>query len=107
MQILKDQNKRLVEALTCEQPFESLEGALFADLRVHLLQRGHRFCDPQQREEVGQSVFETAIEHEHFTAHLFPPFALIVLRDNVEVVLQQVDERQIRIGFAVRDGEGL
>ena len=45
MQVFKDQDQRLIETLTQEQPLERLERPPPANLRVHLLQRRGLFFD--------------------------------------------------------------
>src|SRR5262245_20556033 len=106
MQIFKDQNKRLVKALPGEQPFNSLEGALFADLRIHLLQRRCWLSNTEESEEIGERVLQTAIQSQHPTSNFLTATAFVVLWRDLEIILEQVKQWQIRIRFAVRNREG-
>src|SRR5215470_6907367 len=103
VQVFKDQAQRLIQALAQEQLLERVKRPLSANLRIHLLQRRGLFFNAQQGKQIGQRVFQVAVQHEDFATHLFPPFPLINLRLNVEVALEQFDEGQVRRGLPVRD----
>ena len=57
--------------------------------------------NPEQREQVGQCVFQTAVEHQHFAAHFLAPRALVVGRLNPEVAFEQLDDWEIRSRLAM------
>src|SRR5262249_13005259 len=61
VQVLKDKDQRLIEALPEEKLFEGLKGPPPPNLRVHLLEAGHRLFEAQQGKKIGQGVFEAAI----------------------------------------------
>jgi hypothetical protein len=54
----------LIQTLAQEQLLERLERPPSPNLRVHLLQGRGLFFNPQQRKQIGQSVFQAAIEHQ-------------------------------------------
>src|SRR5206468_1548327 len=91
VQIFKDQDKRLVETLAQKELLDSIKRSSAPNLRVHLLEWGRLFFYPEQSKEVGQGVFETAIQHQHFAAHFLPPLPFIVLQSDGKVSLEQFD----------------
>ena len=80
VQILKDQDQRLIETLAQEEFLERLKRPPAANLRVHLLQRRGLFFNPQQGKQIGQRVFEAAVQLQHFADHFLPPRPLVILR---------------------------
>ena len=80
VQVLKDQDQRLIETLPQEELLERLKGPSAPNLRVHLLQRRGLFFNPQQGKQIGQGVFQAAVEHQHFAADFLPPLPFIILR---------------------------
>ena len=107
VQILHQEEHGLVAGFAQQQPRDRLERPLPSDLRVHLHQRCRGRCHAQEGQQVGQRLFQAAIEREHLTGDLFLPGALIVLGGDLHIVLQQLNQRQIRRRLAMRDGEGL
>jgi hypothetical protein len=105
VQVLEHRDERLIEALAQQQPLDRIERAAAPDVGIHFRQRV-ALGDSQQRKQIGQGAFEGAIEHQHLAADLLPPLALVVIGSDLEIVLQQIDERHVRRGFAVRDGKG-
>ena len=63
MQVFKDEDQRLIETLAQEELLERLKRAPAANLRVHLLQRRGLLFNAQQRKQIGQGVFQAAVEH--------------------------------------------
>src|SRR5438477_5429111 len=90
MQVFKDQNQRLVETFAQEQLLERLKGAPPPNLRVHLLQRRGLLFNAEQRKQIGQRVFQAAVEHEDFATDFLASFARIILGLDIEVDLQQL-----------------
>ena len=84
MQVFKDENQRLIETLAQEQLLERLKRPSAPNLRVHLLQRRGLFFNAQQGKQIGQRVFQAAIERQHFAGDLLPSLAFVILRLNVE-----------------------
>jgi hypothetical protein len=62
-----------------------------------LLQGDGKLRNPQEGENIGQRVVETPVEREHFAANFLADLALIVLRENLKVALEQFDEGKERI----------
>ena len=62
MQVFKDENQRLIETFPQEELLERFKRAPAANLRVHLLERRGLFFDPQQGKQIGQRVFQAAVE---------------------------------------------
>src|SRR5215510_8847087 len=97
VQILKDEDQGLVETLADQQALERLKGAppphlgVFHQLRHRSMRIGH----PEQRQQVGQDVFQTAVQREHLAQDLLAPAAVIILGGNLEVALEQLNQRQI------------
>ncbi len=107
LQVLEQEFDGLVEALAHQQSLDCLESALAPDLGVHVRQCRTRRADPQQIEQVGQQVFQTALQVQHLAGDLLAAPSLIVLGGDLKIVLQEFDQRQIGKGFAVRNREGL
>src|SRR4051794_2514834 len=105
MQVFKYYNERLIEALAQQQALDGVKRALTANLRVHLLQRRSWFSQPQQEEQIRQNIFQTAVECEHPPGDLLPSLSFVIVHTELKILLQQIDEWQIRIGFPVGDGE--
>ena len=61
----------------------------------------------EQSEEVRQCIFQRTIQHQNLAANLFTALADIVFRSENEIVLEQLDQGQIRRGLTVRDRKGL
>ena len=62
VQVLKDENERLIETLAQEELLERLKRPPPPNLRVHLLQRRGLLLNAQQRKEIGQRVFQAAVQ---------------------------------------------
>src|SRR5262249_34847445 len=109
VQVFKDQDHQLVEALPQEEFLDGRERPLPPDLRlrVHLLQGGGRIVQAEQGEEVGQGLFEATVQHEHLAADFLPSRALVVLRLNLKIALEQVEQGQIWGCLAVGHGQGV
>src|SRR5215510_11627961 len=86
VQILKDENQGLIETLADKQALERLKGAPPSYLGVfhHRLHGSMRIGNTQQRQQVGQDVFQTAIQREHLSQDLLAPAAVIILEGNLE-----------------------
>ena len=93
--------------LAQQQAGECLKGMPPTHLGIDLRQLGSRLGDADQRQEVGERVLQTTIQRQHLARHLLAPPPVIVLRHELEVVVEQLNERQIRIRLAVRHRERL
>ena len=66
MQILKDEDEGLFQTLPQEKSLQRLERPPPPNLRVHLGQVRLLVVDAEQRKQIGQGVFEAAVEREYF-----------------------------------------
>src|SRR5262249_53703180 len=77
------------------------------DLRRHLMQRRAGVRDPEEREQQRQRVLEAPVEREHLAGHLLAPVALVVVRLDAAVAADELRDRQVREGLAVRRASGV
>src|SRR5207247_2713482 len=106
-QVFYQQEHGLIETFAHQQPRDRLKGAATAHLRVDLRQRGGRLGDAQQGREVGQRVLQAAIQRQHLARDLLAPPPVIILGGELEVVVEQFDQWEIRVRLAVRNGKSL
>jgi hypothetical protein len=66
-----------------------------------LLMRVGVVGDSQQREDVGPRVFQRRIEYREASRNLLPPAPLIILGADLEIVSEQLDQRQVRRSLAM------
>ena len=98
----------MIETLAQEEFLECLERPSPPNLRVHLLQRRGLLFNAEQGKKIRQRVFKCyGLRLNTLPVTLAAPLALIVVRFNPEITLEQLDHRQIRGGFAMRDRIGL
>src|SRR5262249_25608574 len=107
VQILEDHHQRLIHRLAQQNAFDRVQCAPPFDLPIHLRQRVVALDYAQQAEQVGQSVLQPPIEDGNLARDLLPPLTLVVLRYDLEVVLEQIDDRQVGRRSAVGDRAGL
>src|SRR6059058_3364718 len=91
MKIFEDQNDRLVDAFPKKYPFNPLLSAAAPNLWVHPRYLVILLLDSEQREQIGQSVLQRAIEGEHFAGYLFTPPALVVLWSETKIIAEQFE----------------
>src|ERR1700730_17817690 len=103
VQILEDNDQWLVETLAQQQPLDRLQCPSLPDLRIHLGKRIVRVAHAEEREQVNQRVFQSAIQRKHFAGDFLAPLAFVILDGDLEIILEQVDQRQVRRGLAMRD----
>src|SRR5262249_19769581 len=84
MEIFEDEQERLLAALADQQPFNGFQRTSASNLRVHLLQGGDRLGDSQQRKQIRQRIFQSAIQDQYFAGHLLLDFTLVVLEGELE-----------------------
>ena len=82
-----------LRTLTQQDAFDRVERAPRLDLRIHLRERIVAFYYSQQAEEVGQRIFERALQRQHSAGDLFAPRALVIVRFDLEITMQQIDDR--------------
>jgi len=107
VQIFDQQQQGLVQAFAQQHPGDRLEGAAAAQRGIHLGQLGGGLSIPQQGQQVGQGVFQAPIQGEQLARHLLAPPPRLILGRELEVVFEQLQQRQIRIRLAVRHGKSL
>src|SRR5262249_46176560 len=95
MKVLEDHHQRLIEALAQQQPLDRVQRAALANLRVHLGEGINRFGNSEQSKQVRDGILEGTIERENFAVNLLAPRARIVFARDLEVRVQQVDDRQV------------
>ena len=107
VEVFEDQEQRLDAALGEEQAFDGVERALPALPRVARLP--HRIVDGdvEQGKEGGQRWLERAVQREELPGDLLADLALIVAVLDLEVDLEQVDDREVRRRLPVRHGASL
>src|SRR5260370_41484877 len=74
---------------------DRIERAALADLRIHLCNRVIVFHNPKPRIEVGNGIFQSAIQLEQLAKDLLSAAATIILRGSLEIAMQKIDHRQI------------
>src|SRR6266852_4164885 len=107
VQILEDHHQRLVERFAQQDTLDRLERAALADLRIHLRNRVIAFHNPQQRIEVGNGIFQGAIQLQQLSKDLLSAAPTVIFGAYLEIAMQQIDYRQIGTRFSVRDRKGL
>src|SRR4030095_15317905 len=91
VQVFADEDEGLIETLAQEQALKRLKVAPAANLWVHLLQRGGRLFNTQERKEIRQGIFQAAIECQHFAGDLLLSLAFVILWLQVKITLQQLN----------------
>src|SRR5262245_24875965 len=101
MQILEKEQERLLLALAEQHTFDTVQDPLAAMRRVQALPRGIFGGDVQERQERREERFERSIEGEDFPCHLLADPPRLVTALDLQVRFQEIDNREIRAGFAV------
>src|SRR5216684_5702473 len=107
VEIFEDYHQRLVERFAQQDALDRFQRPPLPDLSVHLRQRIVTLDYGEQAEQIGQRVFQTSVKREDTSGYLLATFAFIVGCRNVEIVAQQIDNRQVGAGLAMRDRECL
>ena len=76
-------------------------GAPTPNLRVHLREWVLGLDNAQQREQISKCVLKGTVQVEHLAKHLLAPPARIIFGGDLEVSVQEIDERQIGASFGV------
>src|SRR5262245_60397353 len=105
MQVFKKDHERLIETLAQQHPLDGVQDASASDLPVHLVKRRGVSRSRKQEEEIGKAIFETAIERQHFAGDFLSPPSVVILGGELEIVLEEVNQWEVRIRLAMRDGE--
>lgn len=104
MEILEDQQERLLARFSKQQSLQGVQRALAALARVDGLPGGVVHGHVQQGQQGWQRGLERAVEGEHPAGHLLTNLAKIVAVLDIEVALEQVDHGQVAGGLAVGEG---
>src|SRR5262249_23939200 len=107
MQVLEHQDERLYLALAQQQTLHCVHDVLTALESVELLLGRILYRHLQQRQEGWQRRPEGLIEREQLAGDLLTDAARIITLFDLEVAVEQVDDREIGGGLAVRHGRGL
>ena len=107
VQVLENHHEGLIERLAQQDALNRFHRPPASDLRIHLGQRIFAFDQAEQAQEIGQSVLQRAIQGQDLAVDLLAPGALVIFRRNSEILVQQIDQRQISRGLAVRNRKGL
>src|SRR6266498_1243506 len=106
VQVLEDQEQRLHLALAQQQPLDRIEGALPALRGIEGLPAGVVDGDVQQGEEGMQRVGEGLVQSEELAGDFLADLPRVVPVPDLEVDLEEIDNRKIDAGPAVGDGAG-
>jgi len=85
MEVLADKNEGLIQALLREKAHDRGKGSAASNLTVELLERRVCFLNPKEREKIWQRVFQTTIEHQHFTGNFRSPSPFLILHGGYSV----------------------
>src|SRR5713101_7266718 len=102
VQILEDRHQRLVERFAQQDALDRLERAALADLRIHLRNRVIAFHNPQQRIEVGNGIFQSAIQLQQLAKDFLSAAPTVIFRGYLKITMQQIDYRQISRSLPIR-----
>ncbi len=102
VEVFEDQEQGLDTALGEEQAFDAVERALPALPRVACVPLGIVDRNFEQCEEGGHRRFERTVQREQLAGDLLADLALVVAVLDLEVGLEQVDDREIRRRLSVR-----
>src|SRR6266849_2094497 len=107
MQVLEHQDERLHLALAQQQTLHRVQDVLTALESVEMLPC--RILDRclQQRQEGWQSRPESLIEREQLAGDLLTDASPIIALFDLEVDVEQVDDRELGCGLAARHRRGL
>jgi hypothetical protein len=107
VQIFEDDGDRLHLALAEEQPPDGIDGLLPAldgiESAPLLLVHGH----VEEREQCRHGGLQRSVEGEQLADDLLADVPAVVRLTESEVRFQEVNDRQVRRGLAVRDRSGL
>src|SRR5580700_1559749 len=103
MEVLENNDQRVTQTLPHQYPLDRLQGAPVPKLGIELCQPVVALDDAQQPEQIGKRVLQRTIKRQNFAIDLLAAFTFIVLRYDLEIALEQVDDRKVRRGLAVRD----
>ena len=106
MQVLDHQNERAPLKLLEEQAHDGIERAGLAELRVHARQPLLVVGDFEQCVEIGEAALQVRIETRDEARDLLAARDCAVFRRDVEIGVQQLDDRHIGRALAVRHREG-
>ena len=107
VQVFEDDEQWLPLARPQQKPLERLQGALAALWGVEPLPVGLVHRHVQQRQERRQDRLQGLVEPHHGAQDFLTPARGIVAGVDAAVVFEQVDDREIRGGLAIREGAAL
>ena len=91
VQVLENHHYRLIETLAQENALDRILGAAAANLPIHPRKRIVALDQPQQSEQVGAGILERGIECHDSAIDLLAASALVILRGDPKIAVQQFD----------------
>jgi hypothetical protein len=101
VQVLEDDDSRLIQAFAQNDALDRIECAPALDLRVHLGNWVRALMQSHQGIEQWQRIVERRVEGSDPRLDLGPPLGLVVGVLDAEVTIEQLQHRQISRGLAV------
>src|SRR5262245_6744698 len=102
VQVLEDQDERLLLRFAQEQSSYRVEGPLATLPRLERLPRDVVHRQVEQEQQRGQRRPQRLVQDEQLAGHLLADLAQIVARLDLEIALEEIDDRRIARGPAVR-----
>jgi hypothetical protein len=87
--------------------FDRVQGTPPFDLPIHLRQRVLALDYAQQPVQVRQRILQRPIEDGDLARNFLPPRAFVILGCDLEIALEQINDRQVSRCLPVRDRVGL
>ena len=101
VQVLKDQQQRLLLALAQQHALQGLQRALAALGRIERAGRGCPPAGPPGAPATPGVVLEGLVQRQHLPGDLGPDGPRVVVLLHVAVALEQVNHREVRRGLAI------
>jgi hypothetical protein len=101
VQVLEDQQERLLLTLAQQHAFEGIERALAALGGIELHKRAVFGQGVQEREQCRDRILEGRVERHRLPSHLGPDGAGVIVVFNMTVALEQVNDREVRRCLAI------
>ena len=101
MQVFKDQEQRLHLAFAQQQPFQGVERSLTPLRRIEGLPTGVVDRNFQEGEQGVQGGAKGLVERKEFASNLFSDLPGVIAVRDLEVRLEEVDDRQVGSDLAV------
>ena len=107
MQVLEDDEERLVLTLTEQQVLDRVEHALAALSGIERLPRSVLDLHVEQGQQGWQGRLQRAVQGEQLARHLLANLAMGLALVDLEVSLEEIYDRQVASGLAIGHGARL